>query len=226
MNIKHHVDEATLVSYAAGSMSQAMALVTACHLSMCPQCRERLAHSEAMGGALLDALPPAKVAEDSLQKLLASIDEESDIEAMLLDRPDINRPHKDYSDKDIPTALGDYIGGSLANVEWKRIVPGVYFHDLPCKSERGGVSRLLRIAPGKAMLPHSHDGNELTLILQGSFSDEIGRFTVGDIADLDSEVEHQPLVDSDVDCICLIATDAPLKFSTLLGKIVQPMTGF
>ena len=68
--------------------------------------------------------------------------------------------------------------------------------------------------------------NGLTLILQGSFSDEIGRFTVGDIADLDNEVEHQPLVDSDVDCICLIATDAPLKFSTLLGKIVQPMTGF
>ena len=76
------------------------------------------------------------------------------------------------------------------------------------------------------MLPHSHDGNELTLILRGSFSDDVGRFTVGDIAALDSEINPQPLVDSDEDCICLIATDAPLKFSTLLGKIVQPMTGF
>ena len=228
MNIKHHLDEATLVSYAAGAMSQAMALVTACHISMCPTCRERLAHSEAMGGVLLENLSPADVSEDALQTLLDCIDEEPDLGAELLDCTQHNETESRTHtyDKGIPHALGDYIGGSLDNVEWKRIVPGVYFYDLPCKSERGGVSRLLRIAPGKAMLPHSHDGNELTLILQGSFSDEIGRFTVGDIADLDNEVEHQPLVDSDVDCICLIATDAPLKFSTLLGKIVQPMTGF
>ncbi|WP_415897924.1 ChrR family anti-sigma-E factor [Neptuniibacter sp. QD72_48] len=220
MNIKHHLDEATLVSYAAGSMSQSMALVAACHLSMCPECRERAQKSEAIGGMLLESLEPATIDDSSLNQVLAMLDEE-DIGVEFT----CSKPAKSI-DSDVPAPLADYIGDKLENIEWKRIVPGVYYHDLPCKSERGGVSRLLRIAPGKSMLAHTHDGNELTLVLKGSFSDEVGRFTAGDIADLDSEIEHQPLVDSDEDCICLIATDAPLKFSTLLGKLVQPITGF
>ncbi|WP_299179507.1 ChrR family anti-sigma-E factor [uncultured Neptuniibacter sp.] len=229
MNIKHHLDEATLVSYAAGSMSQAMALVVACHISMCSSCRQRIHQTEMIGGMLLENLEPADISESALEQVLACIDEAPEIEESVAAAPIFDSaPLENGADRisDLPAPLADYIGGSLDQVEWSRIVPGVYYHDLPCKTERGGVSRLMRIAPGKAMLPHSHDGNELTLILKGSFSDEIGRFTAGDIADLDSEIEHQPLVDSDEDCICLIATDAPLKFSTLLGKLVQPMTGF
>lgn len=228
MNIKHHLDEATLVSYSAGSMSQSMALVVACHISMCPSCRKRVQESEAIGGMLLESLTPESISDDVLDQVLACIDNEPDIELeAMVEETNFSQSFKHESiDSDVPKPLADYIGGSLDKVDWKMIVPGVYCHDLPCKSERGGVSRLLKISPGKAMLPHSHDGNELTLILRGSFSDEMGRFTAGDIADLDSEIEHQPLVDSDEDCICLIATDAPLKFSTLLGKIVQPITGF
>lgn len=220
MNIKHHLDEASLVSYAAGSMSQAMALVAACHLSMCPECRARAQKSEAIGGMLLESLVPADIDESSLDKVMAMLDDDMALE--IAQEP----VTVSQTPSDVPAPLQDYIGTNLADVEWKRIVPGVYYHDLPCKSERGGVSRLLRIAPGKSMLAHTHDGNELTLVLKGSFCDEVGRFTPGDIADLDNEIDHQPIVDSDEDCICLIATDAPLQFSTLLGKIVQPITGF
>lgn len=226
MKIKHHLDEATLLSYAAGSMSQAMALVVASHISMCPECRERVKQSEAIGGMLLDSLDTVTIPDDALEQVLKAI--EGDSQETGFSASVLQAPVKDSVEPfdDLPKPLAEVIGGSLDNVDWKCIVPGVYYRDLPFKTERGGVSRLLRIAPGKAMLPHSHDGNELTLILRGSFSDEMGRFTAGDIADLDSEIEHQPLVDSDEDCICLIATDAPLKFSTLLGKIVQPITGF
>lgn len=219
MNIRHHLDEASLLSYAAGSMSQGMALVTACHLAMCPDCRERARASEAIGGALMENLQPATVADDALAQVLAAIDNQDvpvDITPVVRAKPTVS--------SEVPAPLADYIGDSFDDVEWKRIVPGVYYFDLPCQS--GGVSRLLRIAPGKAMLPHTHDGNELTLVLKGSFSDEVGRFAAGDIADLDDQVEHQPLVDSREDCICLVATDAPLKFTTLLGRLMQPMTGF
>ncbi|MGH1460946.1 MAG: ChrR family anti-sigma-E factor [Neptuniibacter sp.] len=221
MNIKHHLDEATLVSYTAGSMSQAMALVVACHISICPNCRDRVNQTEAIGGMLLDNLDEVTVSEDALDQVLACLNDEPDIEVLS------SHTHQSSAQPShIPKPLQDCIGSSFENVEWKRLVPGVQYFDLPFKTERGGVSRLMRIAPGKSMLPHTHDGNELTLILQGSFSDEMGRFSKGDVADLDSDIEHQPLVDSNEECICLIATDAPLKFSTLLGKLVQPMTGF
>ena len=74
MNIKHHLDEATLVSYAAGSMSQAMALVVACHISICPSCRERVSQSEAIGGILLDSLDEASISDDALDQVLACLD--------------------------------------------------------------------------------------------------------------------------------------------------------
>lgn len=221
MNIKHHLDEASLVSYAAGSISQSMALVAACHISMCPKCQKRVSESESIGGILLESLYESDIAEDALEQVMACLDNEPETGIVAA-----QMNQKSSVDLGVPQPLQDYISGSLEDIPWKRIVPGVYYHDLPLKSERGGVSKLLKIAPGKSMLPHTHDGNELTLVLKGSFSDEVGRFTAGDIADLDSEIEHQPLVDSDEDCICLIATDAPLKFSTLFGRIVQPMTGF
>lgn len=221
MNINHHLDEATLVSYAAGAMSQSMALVVACHISMCNVCRERVYSTEAIGGMLLESLEPVAISDDSLNKLLARLDEEPILQVSKAEKrlPSIEQ---DY----VPAPLNDFIGNSLNEINWKCILPGIHYYDISCKTELGGVSRLLRISPGKSMLLHSHEGNELTLILRGSITDEIGRFTVGDIADLDSDIEHQPLVDGDEDCICLVATDAPLKFKTLLGKIVQPITGF
>ena len=42
---------------------------------------------------------------------------------------------------------------------------------------------LLKIAPGKSMPVHSHQGAELTQILKGAYDDELGHFAPGDIAD-------------------------------------------
>ncbi len=214
MNINHHLDEATLLSYSAGSLSQGMALVVACHLAFCPECQERSRKADSVGGALLESLDSEAVSASMLDTILMQLD---DLEPEAPVQPV-------YSDPEIPAPLQAYIPGSFDDLEWKRIVPGVSYYDMPWQGR--GVSRLLRISPGKSMLPHTHDGNELTLVLRGSFSDEIGRFGPGDIADLDDQVEHQPLVDSQEDCICLIATDAPLRFTTLFGKLVQPITGF
>ncbi len=218
MSIRHHLDEATLLSYAAGSLSQGMALVVACHLSMCSQCRKRAAEQEAVGGSLLEDLAPAEVSAHALDNLLSALD--APVSAPE-EKPDECRRVKDSR---LPAPLGDYLPYTLDDVPWKKLVAGISYYDIECQT--GGVSRLMRIAPGKNLLPHTHKGNELTLVLQGSFCDEIGRFARGDVADLDDQVEHQPLVDSNTDCICLIATDAPLKFTTLLGRLVQPVTGF
>lgn len=215
MNIRHHLDEATLFSYAAGSLSQGMALVVACHLSMCPECRNKVEAQEAVGGSLLEDLQPADVSDASLDAMLAMLDQPVEPEVPVV-------PVK--RDERLPAPLEDYLGCRLDDVPWKKLVSGISYYDIDCQS--GGVSRLMKIAPGKTLLPHTHKGNELTLVLEGSFCDEIGRFARGDVADLDEQVEHQPLVDSSTDCICLIATDAPLKFTTLLGRLVQPVTGF
>lgn len=229
MNINHHLDEATLFSYVAGSLTQGMALVVASHISICDSCRERVFETEAIGGALLDSIVNENVSEKTdeaaLAKALACLDEEEGIPLSDHGMPQNEKAAHSLSImNEVPAPLNDYIGDSLDAVQWKRFSPGFYYFDV--FSEQQGICRLLKVAPGKSILPHGHHGNELTLLLRGSYSDEVGRFTQGDIADLDDQIEHQPLVDGHEDCICLVATDSPLRFTTLLGKVIQPITRF
>ena len=85
--------------------------------------------------------------------------------------------------------------------------------------------RLLRIKKGRKVPEHGRNGQEMTMILQGAYEDEIGHFGVGDVADLDVDIEHQPVVVSEEDCICLAATEAPTRFKGLAGRIMQPFVG-
>ncbi|TNF02841.1 MAG: transcriptional regulator [Gammaproteobacteria bacterium] len=213
MSIKHHLDEATLFSYVAGAVGQGVALVVACHLSVCEHCRNRVRKLETIGGALLEEGGLSAVSDSSLQNVLDRLDAQS------MEVPKMTPMHH----SEVPLPLANYVGDSLEEVPWKKVVSGLWVHDLPSQGE--GVTRLLRVAPGKTSFPHTHRGSELTQLLRGSYSDDVGRFSAGDVADLDDRITHQPLVDSDHDCICLIATEFPLRYTTLMGKLAQPLLG-
>ena len=218
MNIRHHLDDATLLAYAAGSLSEGMSLLVASHIDRCAHCQARLQQAEAVGGALLDALSPVALAPDALEQVLAMLDTDAGLPEV---KPVAARAP--VLDSHIPAPLAPYLNRPLDELEWRTLVPGVRQLDLRLGGP--GATRLLRIAPGLSVPHHTHRGNELTLILRGSYSDELGRFQAGDVADLDEQISHQPISDSGEDCICLIATDAPLRFSGLMGRLVQPFIG-
>jgi putative transcriptional regulator len=70
---------------------------------------------------------------------------------------------------------------------------------------------------------HGHRGTELTLVLQGAFADANDRFNRGDIEIADEDVTHTPVALAGEDCICLAATDAPLRFRGLMPRLAQPL---
>lgn len=223
MSIEHHLDSATIMAFAAGTLSPGVALVASCHVDVCPLCREEVIKAQAIGGALLDSQPKANMSEDALSLALARLDDEETVTQapvqQLAEAKDV-----DFGTDLMPKSLRPYIDAPLDELKWRTIVPGVKVYDLPVSGRDS--TRLLRISPGVPIMHHSHKGVELTMVLRGSFSDEIGRFKHGDIADLDEQTTHQPVTDTHVDCICLVATDAPLKFSSFVGRLVQPLLGF
>lgn len=73
-----------------------------------------------------------------------------------------------------------------------------------------------------AVPDHGHRGTELTLVLQGAFRDETDRFGPGDVEIATEELEHTPVAEPGLDCICLAATDAPLRFNALIPRLLQP----
>jgi len=214
VKISHHFDDATLVAYSSGTLTKGMALLVESHLEMCKQCTEHVHTSNRIGGDLLTKIAPVAMQRGSLDQVLG-----------MLDSVDMEVPVENEvaASGEVPQSLAAIIGCDLDKLDWKSMGLGVQQFDL--KLGGSGATRLLRIQPGVSVPHHTHSGNELTLILRGSYSDEIGRFQVGDVADLDDQLEHQPIVDTREECICLIATDAPLKFSGLMGKLVQPFIG-
>ena len=126
---------------------------------------------------------------------------------------------------DIPAPLTRLAGTNLSSVPWKRLGLGVWHARLPLSEQAKGDLRLIKIAPGQMMPEHGHGGSEMTLVLQGSYTDSLGRFSIGDIADLDDAVEHQPIADPVTGCICLIASEEKARFKGLFARMVQPLVG-
>jgi len=204
--IKHHLDEATLLAYAAGILPEAFNLIVATHISMCDTCRADAQAYDAVGGALLDDAT-APVSADCLAQTLAMLDGLG------------AAPVKQATTGDFPAPLHDYVGGDLASIRWRPVGMGVKQAILP--TSKGATARLLFIPAGAAMPNHSHNGTELTLVLKGAFQDADGYFARGDIEIADSDVQHIPVADIHEDCICLAVTDAPLRFEGLMPRILQ-----
>lgn len=214
---KHHPSDALLIAYGAGSLCEGLSLAVATHLDQCALCRDVVAEIEAVGGALMEELPPEPMGVGTLEAMLDRVDA---LPLHRCRRPTVGR---DSRAADLPAPLGRYIG-PLAEQRWQRIAPGVRRIDVMRVAGRGAV-QLLRIAPGTSLPHHGHEGIELTMVLSGSFVDEVGRFGPGDLAEMDGEFRHQPIADSHEDCVCLIATDAPLRFTGLVGRLMQPFIG-
>lgn len=216
MTPKHHPDPSTIVAYAAGSVTEGFSLVVAAHLEYCKQCQLEVSEVEQLGGSLLEQLPPVDMKDQNLKQLWASIDGPTYPE----------QAHCSVTaENGLPAVLSPFLSDDLEKVEWRTLVPGIQQKRLADVGSEKGSVRLLRIAQGVKIPNHAHLGTELTLILQGSYSDGLGRFEPGDLSDLDSSVQHQPFVDSDQPCVCLIATDQPLRFNSVLHRVIQPLIG-
>ena len=224
----HHPSDALLVAYGAGSLAEGLSLAVAVHLAHCPDCRAALAEVEALGGALLEELPPAPLESLSLSATLARLDlEEAPANPCKAERAGPLWGSRLPAGPALPAPLRPYVprATELDGLTWQRLAPGVRRVELMPRSASGGAAQLLRIAPGTALPHHSHGGLELTVVLSGHFADELGRYGPGDLAEVDGDTDHQPIADSHRDCICLIATDAPLRFTGLMGRLMQPFIG-
>lgn len=219
--INHHPSEATLVAFGAGGLAEGPALVVATHLAMCDACRDALRDIEALGGVLLDMLPPADMEAQSFVSVMSRLGETEPRPVPSPQRHPSPMPGRITT----PEPLRSRLGGDIADLPWRALLPGIRYVEVMPRTPAGGNLLLLRVAPGMALGLHGHRGSEQTVILKGSYADELGRFRVGDFCETDDEISHRPVADSDDECICLICTDGPLRFAGWLARMMQPFIG-
>ncbi|MEM7711035.1 MAG: ChrR family anti-sigma-E factor [Pseudomonadota bacterium] len=213
MSVTHPVGDDLLMGYAAGLLPAAQDLIVATAVSLDDDARARLSGFEAMGGALLDEGDVAPLRDDSFEAVMGRIQASAPDDTV---EARIKTPRVDPG---LPQPLREAIGSDLEDVTWKSIGMGV--KQVLLNGDDDGSARLLSIPAGQAMPDHGHGGTEYTLVLQGAFIDGDRRFARGDLEVADDEVNHMPVADLGEACICLVVTDAPLKFAGLVPRIAQ-----
>jgi anti-ECFsigma factor, ChrR len=222
VNPHHHLDPSTMVSYAAGALAVEVAIVAATHLETCAHCRARLQEAERIGGQLIEHQQPASAVMAEGQRAAlrdAMLRHLDDVPPATPSPPVRVAPYE--ADDRLPAPLHPYFGTSYRALKWRWMAPGV--HCIRAPGTGTGTLLMLKIGPGRSMPVHSHGGTELTQILRGAYHDALGHFAPGDVADLDSEVEHQPVTVPGTACICVSALDAPLRFPGWLARRLQPL---
>lgn len=216
MTIGHHPGDETLLRLAAGRLGAGPALVVSVHLEGCATCRARLAGFEAVGGAMLDGMPPAALSSDLFGRTMERLE----------DLPPI--PVKDPAPKRRP-ALGMELPRAMRGCEvgpWRWLGPGFKWSKVKIAGSPEAKVMLLKGKAGLHLPAHGHTGLEFMQILSGSLSDERGRYLPGDLDEADDQVDHRPVVGQGADCVCLAALEGDTRLHGLLGRLLRPIVGF
>jgi putative transcriptional regulator len=212
MTISHHPPEDLLADFAAGRLEEAHRLVVGVHVAECARCARFVQAIEHLAGATLEDVEPVPVAPNAFERMMSRIHDLPEEKKAALTT--VGTPGRD---QDIPMALRNYRIGKR-----RRIAPGLSMRPIELSGSGQARAFLLRSAPGTRMLEHTHTGTELTLVLEGSFSHEGGRFGPGDFDYGDDEIDHRPIVGDEGPCVCLVAMTGDLRMNGLLGRLIGP----
>ena len=213
----HHPDEELLATYSAASMPLSQALCVSTHLEHCHECASKTKRLNLVGSELMQQLKPAPASSTLRQNLLDQIDGLSDKQLKT-----ISSLERQGSRTKVPYCLTQFVKGEYNELEWKRVSPDIHSYEV-CRDDNGAKVELLKIKAGGTSSTHTHMGDEYTVILEGSFSDEDGVYGQGDFMLRDSSHQHTPVATQDRECICLAVTEAPIQFTGFFGRLLNPL---
>lgn len=184
-----------MLDYAAGLLSPAEKLAGDLHRALSPEGARNSRTMDAIGGALLERVPPAPAAYFDTAKLGEPATGEVG-----------------------PSLLDPYLKRDLVSLKWRKNIFGVKM--LPTGTPMAG---LLRLDPGERAPTHGHGRRDITVVLCGTYADEFGVYERGDLAFAEPGLKHQPRAVGDQICVCLLATEAGKPLRGFFG--VLPIGG-
>jgi len=213
-HIPAHIPDEWLLDHAAGATPEPVAVLVEAHLALSAPARATYARLAAVGGVMLEQQSPADLAPDALARMLARIDASPAIAPAAAARAPVGL---------LPASVSAYTGPSIDALVWRRVVRGVEQATLKLGTTSPYELSLLRIAAGKSIPQHTHEGNELLLVLAGAFEDGRAAYARGDVCAADASVDHAPVADRATDCLCLHVANAPIKLTGPFGRLLNPL---
>lgn len=209
--VNYHPDTRLLNEFASGALPLAQSVCVSLHINYCEQCRRSHQRLQQLGSALFEELAPQQVDDSLLSTVMSRLDEE----------PTALSYQSAPADDKGPPLIQRLMKGDYTDLDWQKVSSNVRISRL----RTGDVDNefaLYHINAGASIPKHTHKGTELTLVLEGAFSDEEGHYKVGDFVMRDADQQHTPTATQDRDCICIGVLDAPIKFTDWKYRMVNP----
>ncbi len=211
--IHFHPSDDALARLAAGTLEAGPTIVVRTHVEGCPRCAAALGRFEAVGGTLLDAMEPVAMHADAFAMVEAR-----------LDRP-AAAGKATRSARALPANGPIVLPAALDGLDigpWRWLAPGVRRSRVTIPGAPGADLVMYRIGPNRQLPHHGHAGAEYTQVLSGSFFDETGHYHPGDLVEADGDVDHQPRVGPEGECICLAAVEGRMLPHGFFGRMLRP----
>lgn len=207
MNAHFETMDTLLTGYVGGSLPLPLQVMVGAHLEISPKNIPLVAGLEAAAGDALGDMAPIVISnrDSRLDAIFSS--NTSD------DRPITAAPRQNGV---MPKVLRDFVGYDIDTIPWRSVMPG--FKEFEMGDVDGFQLSMFWIKPGRTVPAHTHEGCEISLIVDGAFVDERGRFGRGDISIADDTVDHRPTAEKDGPCIGFAVTDGALR---LTGSLRQ-----
>lgn len=219
--VLHHPTEKMLSKFIDGNLNTGLSVVISAHIELCEMCRSRRSELEGKAALAWETEASQQVnTEKDFSPLLASITsklrevkQEKEAEN---DSAPLQEIHMLEGSVRLPKVLAKLAGEGLV---WKKLAGGINQADITLDDQT--QCEFIYMKPGSQVPLHTHRGNEITLVLDGSFSDELGQYKPADFVTRDGSHQHQPV--SEEGCLCFAVQDSPLMFTRGLARLLNPL---
>jgi len=233
----HHPSQALLRSFSEGQLSTGMSVAISAHIEYCDECRQASSRINAELAREWLAAEPVRGTESaasgsrSFEHTADKTPRFSNSRAMLdqiTSQPQIVTLNNVGANSDKPVELHMHersvklprvlAKAAEKGVVWRKLAGGINTARLTL--DTGSQCDFMYMKPGSQAPSHTHYGVEVTLVLDGTFEDELGEYMRGDFVLRQSDQTHTPR--SDEGCLCYSVLDSPLLFTSGWSRMLNP----
>lgn len=223
--IKHHPNAAILEGFVDGTLADSVSLIVSSHVELCEHCQQQVNMLTAQAAdAVFESDSSGLQLSDSEMNAFLSDNGEFDFDAIAQITADSSQAVQVTPEAQqvtvadttftIPRALN-----SVARKDWMNL--GKITRARLDFDDESHHTSLLHIDNDGQVPCHTHKGFEITLLLEGSFEDEMGVYNKGDFIWLDGEHTHQPATKEG--CVCLTVSSDALYFTKGVSQLFNPL---
>lgn len=206
-----HPSSDQLIEFSSGTGASALNIAISTHLHYCSACRRSVSENESTAAVIFEQQSEQTLAADSFENLMARINAEP-AQAAVKAKPKPTR---------FPAVVEKLINSDTESLDWQKPMKNLRVSKI-LQDECGMILGLHHMKSGGRVPQHTHRGNEISVVIEGGFSDEMGSYGPGDFIHLSTEHNHSPRADADGDCWLLSIVEAPVKLTGPLGWVVNP----